>query len=99
MSTILTTQNLLSGIIMRYVRTKVKCHSGYKLNEYPIAFEFQNRFTEITEIVDRWYEGGIDVSRPALYYFKVRSMEGKLYLLRYDPLFNTWHLADFDQKD
>ena len=77
---------------MLYERIHVECHSGYKLNEYPVTFEYQNRRWEITEIVDRWYEGGYDSTRPALYYFKVQTSEGKPFILRYDPLFEKWYL-------
>ena len=77
---------------MLYERVNVDCYSGHKLNEYPVAFVLYDRRWEITEIIDRWYEGGIDSSRPALYYYKVRSSEGKIFLLRYDPLFDKWHL-------
>ena len=77
---------------MLYERIKVECHSGYKINEHPVAFLFQDRRWEITEIIDRWYEGGIDSSRPALYYYKVQTSEGMIFLLRYDPLFDKWYL-------
>ena len=77
---------------MEYERIHVECYSGYKSNEYPSAFSFHNHRWKITEIIDRWYEGGIDSSRPALYYYKGKTAEGKIFLLRYDPLFDAWYL-------
>ena len=80
---------------MLYERIKVECHSGYKLNEYPVAFEFKDHRWEIVEIIDRWYEGGLDPGRPALYYYKVQTVNGNRFMLRHDPLFNTWHMYAF----
>ncbi|MBN1482413.1 cytoplasmic protein [candidate division KSB1 bacterium] len=79
---------------MLWERVHVECYSGYKVNERPVAVFFQDQRREIAEILDRWYEGGLDSSRPALYYFKVQTSEGQLFLLRYDPLFDKWFLHD-----
>ena len=42
------------------------------------------------EILDRWYEGGLHPSEPALDYFKVQTTEGRVFLLRYNSLFDAW---------
>ena len=34
---------------------KVKCYSGYKMNERPMAFTIQGRDYRVAEIIDRWY--------------------------------------------
>jgi hypothetical protein len=45
---------------------------------------------EIAAILDRWYE-------PSATYFKVQSVEGKTYLLRYDEETDEWTLqSGFD---
>ena len=77
---------------MDYERINVESYSGYKANERPIAFSYQGHRREITEIVDRWYEGGIDASRPEIRYFKVRMSEGRVLLLRYLSLFDSWSI-------
>jgi len=43
---------------MPYEKVEVECYSGYKANERPVAVEFEERRWEVSEIIDRWYEGG-----------------------------------------
>jgi len=78
---------------MTFEQIHVECYSGYKANEHPVAFIFQDRRWEVAEIVDRWYEGSSEAGRPALDYFKVRTREGKTFLLRYNALFDVWAIA------
>ena len=77
---------------MAYEAIQVECYSGYRANERPVAFTFRERRREVLEIVDRWYEGGIDASRPEISYFKVRTTEGQIFLLRYLSLFDSWSI-------
>jgi len=72
---------------------QVDCYSGYKANEHPIAFDFQGRWWEIAEILDRWYEGGICARAPIINYFKVRAASAareKSFILRYSADTDTW---------
>jgi len=82
-----------------YERINVECYSGYKANERPTAFTHLDRHWEIEEIVDRWYEGGEDSRRPAVDYFKVRTREGTVVILRYLALFDSWSILTEDQAD
>ncbi|HYA03082.1 MAG TPA: hypothetical protein VEI04_08195 [Syntrophobacteria bacterium] len=75
---------------MPYARVEVECYSGHRANERPLAFTFEGRRWEVVEIIDRWYEGGLRPARPALDYFKVRTAEGRVFLLRYHSLFDAW---------
>ena len=75
---------------MPYEQTEVECYSGHRANERPLAFTFESRRWEVTEIIDRWYEGGVRPNQPALDYFKVRTAEGRVFLLRYNALFDAW---------
>jgi hypothetical protein len=77
-------------IDMDYEQIQVECHSGYKSNEYPVAFTYQGYRWEVSEILDRWYEGGIKPNDPMIDYFKVRTNEGRVFLLRYLRLFDLW---------
>ena len=77
---------------MAYELIQVECYSGYRANERPVAFTFRERRWEVREIVDRWYERGIDASRPETNYFKVRTAEGQIFLLRYLSLFDSWSI-------
>lgn len=72
---------------------KVECYSGFKANERPVAFTYQAQRLEIQEIVDRWYEGGLDSSRPVIDYFKVKTTDGNVYLLRYQSELDVWSLC------
>lgn len=73
-----------------YQQAGVECISGYKGSERPVAFILEGRRQEITEIIDRWYEGGLDPTRPVVNYFKVRTPEGRIFFLRYLSLFDEW---------
>jgi hypothetical protein len=55
----------------------VEAYSGYKLNERPIRFDLDEEIYEIEAVEDRW-------QKPQAEYFKVRTRDGKRYLLRYD---------------
>jgi hypothetical protein len=69
---------------------QVECVSGYKAEERPVAFTFEGRRREIVEIIDRWYEGGLVSSDPVVNYFKVRTVDNQVFLLRYVSLFDAW---------
>ena len=77
---------------MRFEQIEVECYSGYKANERPAAFTYQGRRHEVAEIIDRWYEGGLDPGRPEINYFKVKTSEGQVFLLRYLSLFDAWSI-------
>src|SRR5215510_14233957 len=68
----------------------VDAYSGYKANERPIRFDLDEDTYEIASIEDRWQD-------PEAEYFKVRTTDGKLYLLRYDERTDEWTLqSGFD---
>ena len=76
-----------------YERIHVECYSGYKANERPVAFTYQGRRREVEEIIDHWYEGGVDPGRPATDYFKVKTTDGEIFILRYLSLFGAWSIG------
>jgi hypothetical protein len=73
-------------------RVQVECHSGYKANERPVAFTYQGCRREVKEIIDRWYEGGLDPPRPKIDYFKVKTTDDQIFILRYLSLFDAWSI-------
>jgi hypothetical protein len=77
-------------------QTSVECYSGYKANELPVAFTFQEQRWKIAEIVDRWYEGDIEAGRSDVDYFKVRTTGGNIFLLRYLSLFDSWSIQAYE---
>jgi hypothetical protein len=89
----MSANRLLSSV--QWDQTSVECYSGYKANELPVTFTFQERRWKIAEIVDRWYEGGIEAGQSEVNYFKVRTTEGDIFLLRYLSLFNSWSIKAY----
>ena len=53
----------------------VRAYSGYRANERPSRFYVDESLIDIAEVEDRWYD-------PVAEYFRVRSGEGKRYILR-----------------
>jgi hypothetical protein len=77
---------------MNYEKIQVECYSGYKVHERPVAFTYQGRRREVMEIIDRWYEGSLESDRPEIKYFKIKTIDGEVFLLRYLSLFDTWSI-------
>ena len=75
---------------MDYEQVRVEFYSGYKLIVRPMFFEYQGRRREVEEIVDRWDEGGPDPSRPVITYFKVKTSDGEMFILRYVSELDAW---------
>ncbi len=73
----------------------VECYSGYKVDERPVAFIFQEQRRIIAEIIDRWYEGGIKAGQSQVNYFKVRTTEGDMFLLRYISVSDSWSIQPY----
>ncbi|MBN1664004.1 MAG: hypothetical protein JW943_10430 [Deltaproteobacteria bacterium] len=71
---------------------RVACYGGYKAHERPVAFTYLECRQEVLEILDRWYDGGVKPDEPVVAYFKVRTSEGKVYLLRYDSDLDAWSI-------
>jgi hypothetical protein len=64
----------------------VETYSDYTVNEQPIRFHLDDTY-EISSIEDRWQD-------PNRKYFKVRTTEGKRFLLRYGLQEHLWTLQD-----
>jgi len=72
------------------LRIHVGAYSGYKANERPRDFTVDEDLYEIADVEDRWYD-------PDAMFFKVRTTEGKRYILRYDEHTDEWTLqSGFD---
>ena len=72
---------------------KVECHSGYKADEYPKCFYWNNDRFEIQEIIDRWYQGDRDPEWPVSNYFRVDTTCGKRYIIKHDTENDEWYLC------
>nr|WP_321356825.1 cytoplasmic protein [uncultured Draconibacterium sp.] len=88
----------LKGYQVLYLRMKdliaikVECKAGYKADEYPVRFYWDNMSFEIEEIVDRWYQGVQNPAFPAANYFKVRTLDKKIYILKHETKPDSWYL-------
>jgi hypothetical protein len=72
------------------LRIYVDAYSGYRANEHPRQFCLDEDVLEIVAVEDHWYD-------PSAKYFKVRTIDGKLYLLRCDSQTSEWTLqSGFD---
>ena len=67
------------------VSVTVESHSGFKSEEYPLRFHLKGRKIEISKIVDRWLNPGCRC-------FKVLADNGKVYVLEYNEINNSWNL-------
>ena len=64
----------------------VDAYSGYRTNERPQRFTLDDDIYDITAVEDRWYQ-------PDAEYFKLRTTDGRVYLLRYDQQEDGWILS------
>lgn len=69
---------------------EVDCYSGRKADERPVGFRLDKRDYRVAEVLDQWY--GPDDA-----FYKVRSQDGNVYILRQQTSDRSWHLAAFQQ--
>ena len=80
--------------MIRFVPIQVECYSGYKNEETPRSFIWNNRRHEILEIVDRWYQASREPAVPTSDYFKIRADDALLYVIRLDRRSLAWYLME-----
>jgi hypothetical protein len=68
------------------LKIRVECHAGYRGEEEPRAFALGERRFEVVEILDRWLD-------PQHRYFKVKTDDGRRFILRHDSRSGEWELA------
>ena len=71
---------------------KVECYAGYKADEYPVRFFLYNLKIEITEILDRWYQGESSSGFSPANYYKVATKDQKIFILKHSTEENQWYL-------
>lgn len=72
------------------MKVQVECYAGRKADERPLRFTLAGRTFEVAEVLDQWY-GPDDI------YFRVRSHDGDVYILRHsqDVQDDSWTLESF----
>ena len=84
---------------MELIPVKVECHSGFKADEYPRKFTWDQVEFEITDIIDRWYEGynspasPASHASPAVNYYKVKTDLKGSFLLKHELGDDKWYLV------
>jgi len=71
------------------MKLRVACYAGTKADERPVRFQLGERDHMVEEVLDQWY-GPDDV------FFKVRTDDGNLYILRRNTS-DEWTLESFRQ--
>jgi len=80
----------LSGATLTFEPIVVRCYEGYRANESPRSFEWEDRTYEISKILDRWYDSSPDERSEVTDYFKVQVEDGTTFIIRYNRLFDSW---------
>jgi len=75
---------------MEFVPVQVEAYAGYRGEETPRRFVHGGIALEIDAIIDRWYQGGLDPAAPVLDYFKVKTSDGAVHILRYERGQGRW---------
>lgn len=78
---------------MESIPIKVECHSGYKADEYPRRFIWDQIEFEIKEITDRWYEGYQESANKQVNYFRVKTALRGSFLLKHEIVNDDWFLV------
>lgn len=77
---------------------KVESHAGYKSGEYPKRFYWDDFCFEIEEIMDRWYQGELNPEFSPANYFKVRTSNQKIFILKNETESDRWFLWIRDER-
>ena len=61
----------------------VRTYSDYKGSEYPLSFFLDDVEIHVAEVIDRYYNPDENI-------FKVKSVDGKVYILGYNTISDEW---------
>lgn len=78
---------------MKTIPITVETYSGYKADEHPVSFNWNNRKFEIKEISDRWHQSDPTVDWLVIHYFKVRTTTDMECILKHDIEIDQWFLV------
>ena len=70
---------------------RVECYAGYRGEETPRRFSFDDQTIDVLEVLDRWLS-------PKHRYFKCRGSDHATYILRHDVEADLWELTLFKEK-
>jgi hypothetical protein len=72
---------------------EIECYAGYKADETPRRFRFDKNWIEVEAVVEQWRQVERLPISPRADYFKVRTGDGRLYLLKHDLDARQWLLV------
>jgi len=78
---------------MELISIQVECHAGFKADEYPRKFTWDQVEFEISEILDRWYEGYASSTDQNIHYFRVKTDLKGSFLLKHEIKNDRWFLV------
>jgi hypothetical protein len=66
---------------------RVECYAGYRGDETPRRLHLERREIEVSEVLSRW-------KAPGALFFRVRTQEGRIYVLRKDEFVGRWDIPE-----
>ena len=82
---------------MKLIPIKVESYSGAKTEEYPLSFYWKNIKYEIKEIADRWYQAQPNPEAPVADYFKVRTEDKTIFIIKHELISDQLFLISPDE--
>ena len=79
--------------MIKQANIQVECYSGFRADEYPKYFSWDNNRFEIYEIADRWYQGSNNPEIPVCNYFKVETTCGQEFIIKHDLSSDEWFMC------
>jgi hypothetical protein len=73
---------------MSTISIRVECYAGHRGEQTPRAVIVANRRIDAIEVLDQWLA-------PDHRYFKLKSADGDIYIVRHDSLNGDWELTMF----
>ncbi len=77
---------------MEFESIEVSSRDEYKGAQEPVSFVWRGEEHHVEQVIDRWYEGGIDSTRMPLLYFRVKTRSAEIFLIRYHEFFRAWSI-------
>jgi hypothetical protein len=77
---------------------KVKCYSGYKANERPVAFIHRDREYQIESVESQICRRSSSEKALSMREFKVRLKSGELCILIFDEAIEEWYIKEWKAK-
>lgn len=79
---------------MRYAHTKVLTVDSASSPGWPRTVEVAGVMMEVEEVLDHWISAAKDPSFYPNEYYKVKVAGGRVFIIMYNTLFNSWWLKE-----